>query len=214
MEEKRRTSAPLQSVDPDNDVIANKSGLLIPWAPIKWLLKRSIPFIVGALVGGLGGWLGTYAISHNPVPSHRPTAESPVPVPVPVPTSDLEITDVQGGPDTVPCHPTVQGQGPVPKGMTAAVYAEAETDHQRTHWYEPVSNFTDSTHWWVNISLKTANNHYQVGVILIPTQLAAYLSTAEKSLNPTYTYWSSPGYPPGASVSENTMLVTRTDQPC
>ncbi len=167
-----------------------------------------MPFIVGALIGGAGG----YAINHNPGSSHRPTAPASQAELV----SDLEITTVQGGPDTVPCKPTVQGQGRVHQDMTAAVYAEDTTDHQKTHWYEPVSNFSDSghTHWWVNIALKSASESYIVGVVEIPTQLASYLSTAEEWKDPTYTYWGSPGYPPNALVSDSTMTVTRTDQPC
>jgi hypothetical protein len=208
MEQSRRRRNPLRSLDSGNGVSANESGIHFSWPWVGHQVKKSIPFIACVLLGGLGGF-GTFAMTH-----HSGTGRHPVAVSAST-TSDLEITSVQGGPDAVPCKPTVDGQGRVPQGMTAVVYAVDEADHQETHWYEPISNFDDSTtHWWVNISLRGANKHFTVGAIVIPTPLALYLSTAEKWKDPTYTYWGSPGFPPGAAVSENTMTVTRNDQPC
>lgn len=200
---------PAGNSDSDADAGRGKSGIFISgtsvWNAAKWLAKKAPSFLAGTLVCGLG----VFAVSHHPGSDRHPTAH-PSPTSV---TSDLEVTNVQGGPGPVPCKPTVQGRGHVPQGMTAAVYAEDMSDHQHTNWFEPVPNIS-GTHWWVNISLKTANDQYVIGTILIPRQLATYLSSTEKWKDFTYTYWSSPEFPPGALPGQNTVPVTRTGQSC
>jgi hypothetical protein len=68
MEEHRRRSDRLQSVDSGDDKSATPWILYISGPTAKRLLKKAVPVIVGVLLGG--GGVGIYAINHNSGQGH------------------------------------------------------------------------------------------------------------------------------------------------
>jgi hypothetical protein len=132
-------------------------------------------------------------------------------------TSHLEITAVTGGPNSVPCKATVWGQGTVPQGMIAVIYALDQNSQSQVHWFEPVTQFKDGdpTHWWTEITLQQPKKAYTIGAILLPARWANYLSTAEKYNNNSNTYWASPGLPPESPPNEgDQMQIKRSGRQC
>jgi len=195
--------------DPDFSASVTSKGFAVvgTWPIFRKLFNRWSAVIAISTVAGFGGG---FATGNRHINSTAPPSYSHL-------TSNLEITSVTGGPSSVPCQPTVWGQGSMPSGMTAVVYTIDQNDQRKIHWFEPVEHFNDGdpNHWWTIITLEVPRRQYIIGAALIPDPWAAYLSTVEKWRDNSNTYWNSPGLPPDTPTNKgDPILVTRSAQAC